>query len=138
MNRFNRWLYDFMRGRNGMDNLNKALFIIVIILDVICIFIKKRVVYSIFWLVSILFLYRFLSKNLVARRRENDKFQGFTRINKMKYDMRKDYKIFRCKVCGRNIRVPRGKGKIEVTCPVCNNKTVHRTWNKIWVFMCYF
>lgn len=127
MNRFNRWLYDFMRGRNGMDNLNKALFIIVIILDVICIFIKKRVVYSIFWLVSILFLYRFLSKNLVARRRENDKFQGFTRINKMKYDMRKDYKIFRCKVCGRNIRVPRGKGKIEVTCPVCNNKTVHRT-----------
>ena len=110
-----------------MDNLNKALFIIVIILDVICIFIKKRVVYSIFWLVSILFLYRFLSKNLVARRRENDKFQGFTRINKMKYDMRKDYKIFRCKVCGRNIRVPRGKGKIEVTCPVCKNKTVHRT-----------
>ena len=127
MNRFNRWLYDFMRGRNGMDNLNKALFIIVIILDVICIFIKKRVAYSIFWLVSILFLYRFLSKNLVARRRENDKFQGFTRINKMKYDMRKDYKIFRCKVCGRNIRVPRGKGKIEVTCPVCKNKTVHRT-----------
>lgn len=127
MNRFNRWLYDFMRGRNGMDNLNKALFIIVIILDVICIFIKKRVVYSIFWLVSILFLYRFLSKNLVARQRENDKFQGFTRINKMKYDMRKDYKIFRCKVCGRNIRVPRGKGKIEVTCPVCKNKTVHRT-----------
>ncbi len=127
MNRFNRWLYDFMRGRNGMDNLNKALFIIVIILDVICIFIKKRVVYSIFWLVSILFLYRFLSKNLVARQRENDKFQSFTRINKMKYDMRKDYKIFRCKVCGRNIRVPRGKGKIEVTCPVCKNKTVHRT-----------
>ena len=127
MNRFNRWLYDFMRGRNGMDNLNKALFIIVIILDVICIFIKKRVVYSIFWLVSILFLYRFLSKNLVARQRENDKFQGFTRINKMKYDMRKDYKIFRCKVCGRNIRVPRGKGKMEVTCPVCKNKTVHRT-----------
>ncbi len=127
MNRFNRWLYDFMRGRNGMDNLNKALFIIVIILDVICIFIKKRVVYSIFWLVSILFLYRFLSKNLVARQRENDKFQGFTRINKMKYDMRKDYKIFKCKVCGRNIRVPRGKGKIEVTCPVCKNKTVHRT-----------
>ena len=124
MNRFNRWLYDFMRGRNGMDNLNKALFIIVIILDVICIFIKKRVVYSIFWLVSILFLYRFLSKNLVARQRENDKFQSF---NKMKYDMRKDYKIFRCKVCGRNIRVPRGKGKIEVTCPVCKNKTVHRT-----------
>ena len=137
MNRFNRWLYDFMRGRNGMDNLNKALFIIVIILDVICIFIKKRVVYSIFWLVSILFLYRFLSKNLVARQRENDKFQSFTRINKMKYDMRKDYKIFRCKVCGRNIRVPRGKGKIEVTCPVCKNKTVHRTWNKIRVFMCY-
>ena len=127
MNRFNRWLYDFMRGRNGMDNLNKALFIIVIILDVICIFIKKRVVYSIFWLVSILILYRFLSKNLVARQRENDKFQGFTRINKMKYDMRKDYKIFKCKVCGRNIRVPRGKGKIEVTCPVCKNKTVHRT-----------
>ena len=127
MNRLNRMIYDFMRGRNGMDNLNKFLFIVVVILDLICVFVRNKIVYMVFMVASVLFFYRFLSRNLAARRREDDKFLRFTRINKMKYDMRKDYKIFKCKVCGRNIRVPRGKGKIEVTCPVCKNKTIHRT-----------
>ena len=127
MNRLIRRLYDFMRGRNGMDNLNRVLFLVVLILDFISAFTKNSIVYLLFIAGTVLFFYRFLSKNLGARRRENDKFESLVRINKMKYDMRKDYKIFKCKVCGRNIRVPRGKGKIEVTCPVCKNKTIHRT-----------
>lgn len=127
MNRLIRKLYDFMRGRNGMDSLNRVLFLVVLILDLISAFTKNYIVYLLFMAGSVLFFYRFLSKNLGARRRENDKFESLVRINRMKYDMRKDYKIFKCKVCGRNIRVPRGKGKIEVTCPVCKNKTIHRT-----------
>lgn len=127
MNRLIRRLYDFMRGRNGMDNLNRVLFLVVLILDFISAFTKNSIVYLLFIAGTVLLFYRYLSKNLGARRRENDKFESLVRINKMKYDMRKDYKIFKCKVCGRNIRVPRGKGKIEVTCPVCKNKTIHRT-----------
>ena len=46
---------------------------------------------------------------------------------KLKYDQRKEYNIFKCKSCGRKVRVPRGKGKIEVTCPICGNKKICRT-----------
>ena len=45
----------------------------------------------------------------------------------MRFEMRKEYRIFRCKGCGRNIRVPRGKGKLEITCPLCGRKVIHRT-----------
>ena len=48
-------------------------------------------------------------------------------LYKLKCEQRKEYKIFQCKSCGRKIRVPRGKGKIEVTCPVCGNKKICRT-----------
>lgn len=48
-------------------------------------------------------------------------------LYKLKYEQRREYKIFQCKSCGRKIRVPRGKGKIEVTCPICGNKKICRT-----------
>ncbi len=56
-----------------------------------------------------------------------EQMQRAIQLNKTKYEQRKEFKIFRCKSCGRNVRIPKGKGKIQVTCPVCGNKTIHRT-----------
>ncbi|MBO5073579.1 MAG: hypothetical protein J6C32_11505 [Eubacterium sp.] len=36
-------------------------------------------------------------------------------------------KLFRCPKCHQTIRVPRGKGKIAITCPKCRNEFVKRT-----------
>lgn len=123
-----RWkIQNFMRGRYGVDELNKTLIYGALIVYLLSIFIHFRILYIAYLVLFAYAVYRMLSKNLYARREENRKFVTFMETNRIKYEQRKDYKIFKCKGCGRNIRVPRGKGKIEVTCPMCGRKTIHRT-----------
>ena len=44
------------------------------------------------------------------------------RINKMKWDNRSTTKYLKCPNCGQTLAVPKGKGKIRVTCPKCQTK----------------
>lgn len=123
-----RWkLQAFMRGRNGVDELNRVLTYAVLIVYVISMITQSTIVYYISFVGLVYITFRMLSKNLYVRREENRKFVTWMETTRIKMDQRKDYKIFKCKGCGRNIRVPRGKGKIEVTCPMCGSKTIHRT-----------
>lgn len=39
----------------------------------------------------------------------------------------KDHRIFRCPNCDQRVRVPRGRGKIEITCPRCSHRFVKRS-----------
>ena len=39
----------------------------------------------------------------------------------------KEHRIFRCPKCDKRVRVPRGRGKIEITCPHCGNKFIKRS-----------
>lgn len=120
-------LQSFMRGRNGVDELNRVLTYVLLAMYIISLFTNWAILYYISFFGFIYVMYRMLSKNLYARREENRKFVTYMETTKIKFEQRKDYKIFKCKGCGRNIRVPRGKGKIEVTCPMCGRKTIHRT-----------
>lgn len=123
-----RWkLQNFMRGRYGMDELNKTLIYAALIVYLLSVFIHFRLLYVAYVVLFGYAAFRMLSKKLYVRREENRKFTTFMETNRIKFEQRKDYKIFKCKGCGRNIRVPRGKGKIEVTCPMCGRKTIHRT-----------
>ena len=123
-----RWkLQTFMRGRNGVDELNRILTYAMLSVYVISLITKSTLLYYISFIGLIYMTFRMLSRNLYARREENRKFMTWMETTRIKFDQRKDYKIFKCKGCGRNIRVPRGKGKIEVTCPMCGRKTIHRT-----------
>jgi len=65
---------EFMRGRNGMDFLNKVLFGVILVLDIVSIITRLRMFYSLFLIVSVIFFYRFFSKNIMARQRENNAF----------------------------------------------------------------
>lgn len=123
-----RWqMQRFMQGRNGSDEMNRALTYALVVLYVISLFAKSTLLYYITLAGFIYVIFRMMSRNLYARREENRKFVTKLETARIKFEQRKDYKIFRCKGCGRNIRVPRGKGKIEVTCPMCGKKTIHRT-----------
>ncbi len=123
-----RWkIQRFMQGRNGVDELNRFLLYLVLALYVLSVILRLGILYYISFVGLIYSLYRALSKKLYVRREENRKFVTWLETTRIKMDQRKDYKIFKCKGCGRNIRVPRGKGKIEVTCPMCGRKTIHRT-----------
>lgn len=122
------WLRRFMYGRNGADQLNLALLAFSVILCVATAFFSNVWVRMIVYIPLAWGLFRMLSKNLVARRAENYKFltiwyklKGFfSGASQRMKD--KDHRYFHCPSCKTVVRVPRGKGKIVITCPKCRTK----------------
>lgn len=127
MNRIREFLYRFMRGRYGTDELGKITLYISCILCIISSLTDWILLYYLGMIGLIYSMYRCFSKDINRRMLENQRFLKRLNLDKVRFEQRKEYKIFKCKSCGRNIRIPRGKGKIEVTCPACCNKTRHRT-----------
>ncbi|MBQ6335323.1 MAG: hypothetical protein IJI46_09670 [Erysipelotrichaceae bacterium] len=137
MGRFNDFLNriaKFLRGRNGMDRMAKDLYVFAVILLVINVFFRS----SFFHLLSMIALgyslFRFLSKNPNKRQIENRNYMVYRnrvfnslRFVKRKWDDRKVYRYYTCKNCGQKVRVPAGKGNIEITCPKCGNTFNKRT-----------
>ena len=121
----------FMYGRNGMDQLGFVTLWAAIILDVVNLFVRNQVAYSILSAVAMVLtvwmVFRMFSKNLPRRRAENQKFMGWiwkARNNAAGAKARpadKEHKYFTCR-CGAICRVPVGKGKIVITCPKCGAK----------------
>lgn len=123
----------FMYGRNGMDQLNRALFWMYLVLwlaeMVVSVTLKNRLVtdvFAVFLPVLMLYiLFRMFSRNLYKRRAENQKWVNF--VWRMKNGQKnaaarhadKDHRYFTCKSCKAICRVPVGKGKIVITCPKC-------------------
>ena len=73
--------------------------------------------------------YRFFSRNVQKRYLENLHFmekvgavRNRSQMNKTKFDQRKDYKFFVCPNCKTNLRVPKGKGDIYITCSKCGTR----------------
>lgn len=127
MNKWQRKLQEFFQGRNGLDELGKFLLIASLIVYIIGCFLQSGYIISLGWVGMIYVLYRVFSKQVMNRREENLVYTRYVKLWKLRYESRKESKIFMCKSCGRYVRVPKGKGKVSVTCPVCGNKTVHRT-----------
>lgn len=123
-----KWkLQNFMQGRNGLDMCAKTVLIGSLILYCISGVLRNGFLYYLALIGIIYSLFRVFSRNLSKRREENKKLLDFVSLNKSRFAQRKEYKIFKCQGCGRNIRVPRGKGKLEITCPICGRKIIKRT-----------
>ena len=124
----------FMIGRYGADELAKAQSIATLVLLFLSMVSRLGIFY---WLAIALMIYstwRMFSKNISARYAENQKYLQVTskfrlRFNKEKNLMkqRKTHHIYSCPGCGQKIRIPRGKGKIEIECPKCHTKFVKRS-----------
>lgn len=141
MNFFRR----FMAGRYGPDHLNTALIIAAFVISLVWRLTGLRILYVLSLLLLLTALFRFLSRNLHARRAENDRFLRFwwpirtktlrffsrlrTRIRDffIRLKSRKTHKFFRCPSCKNLLRVPRGKGRVQITCPKCGERFIRRT-----------
>ena len=117
-----------MNGRYGTDQLNMALLILSILVSLIGgIFFNRSIFVSlIVYALSIIIIYRGFSKKIYKRQQENLKFKRLIQPIKSQYKIiklnltQKQFKHVQCPRCHRTLRVPRGRGKIEITCPHCH------------------
>ena len=118
----------FMYGRDGVDQFSKCLVVLGILFLLLSGFTRNG---GIFYLLSLAILvysyFRMFSRNHSKRYAENQLYLKYTagirkKISAIRYgfSQRKHYHIYKCPSCGQKIRIPRGKGKIEIRCPKCN------------------
>lgn len=111
----------------GIDDFGKTLMVFGLITYILGILFKNTLLLTLSYAGIIFAIYRILSRQHWDRREENKKYLSYVKLWKLKYENRKHSRIFMCKRCGTYIRVPKKKGKIQVTCTVCGDKTIHRT-----------
>ena len=116
----------FMMGRYGTDKLNIAILGAGLVLCLLVAFIKAPVLdltltvlaYGLmFWAI-----FRTLSRNTYKRYQENRKYLRLVERFKDR-----EHRYFDCPRCRQPVRVPRGKGKIAITCPKCKEKFIKKT-----------
>ena len=137
MNGFGNWLRNFfmkisaglrrfMEGRYGTDRLNTAILVVGVAAALIRLFFSQPAVNLALWLISYAMMFwaifRMLSRNVYQRYQENRKFLQL--IDRIKD---RQHRYYDCPKCHQTVRVPRGKGKIAITCPKCKEKFVRKT-----------
>lgn len=127
-------LIRFMYGRYGADSFGKFLSGAGIVLLLLSIFFPYRIIYLFAWAFIIYAYFRMFSKNIYKRSAENQAFlkytagiRGFWLNQKNLMVQRKTHHIYKCPSCKQKIRIPRGKGKIEIRCPKCQTTFIKRS-----------
>lgn len=117
----------FMYGRYGVDTLGKYSLGAGLVTMVLSIIFDSYTLSLLSWFFIILTYFRMFSRNLYKRSSENQRFLNKTYklrtwFGKQKNMMaqRKTHHIYHCPGCKQKIRVPRGKGRIEIRCPKCH------------------
>ena len=137
MNGFGAWLRSlgvkfaagmrrFMMGRYGTDKLNMVILGAGLVLSLVSVFIRFAPVNLALTVVSYALMgwaiFRTLSRNTYKRYQENRKYLMLLQRFKDK-----EHRYFDCPRCRQQVRVPRGKGKIAISCPKCKEKFIRKT-----------
>lgn len=133
MNGFRNWVgrlgagaRRFMMGRYGTDKLNMAILVVGLIASLLSVFVRMPLLNLVLVLLSYVLmgwaLFRMLSRNTYKRYRENRKY-----LMLMERFKDREHRYFDCPRCRQQVRVPRGKGKISITCPKCREKFIRKT-----------
>ena len=116
----------FMQGRYGGDKLNMTLVWVAFGGYILSLFIPVAGAKLALILLSYLLIgwafFRMLSRNTYKRYQENRKYLQFW--EKLKD---REHRYYDCPRCRQPVRVPRGKGKIAITCPKCREKFIRKT-----------
>ena len=126
----------FMRGRYGIDELGSFLLFVGMLLSFLSLI--RINLFMWLWIPSFALIiwsyFRCFSRKIEKRRRE---LIGYQRIKRRvcekftywrrRFRERKTHKYYKCRLCKTVLRVPKGKGKIEITCPKCKGRMTKKT-----------
>ena len=119
----------FMMGRYGMDAFSKFLMIMWLILWGVNIFVNSGTLSLLSLGLLFYMYYRMFSRNIQKRYQENIKYLNIKnrivskfRSEKSMMNQRKTHHIYKCPTCKQKIRIPKGKGRICITCPKCKTE----------------
>lgn len=126
MNFLKEWFWRFKAGRYGHDKLNTAILWTGVGIVVAALFIPNPLInlmmHMAAYALMAIALFRMLSRNTYKRYRENQKFLMLVAQLKDR-----KHRYYACPRCRQPVRVPRGKGKIAISCPKCQEKFIKRT-----------
>ncbi len=124
----------FMIGRYGNDQFTLFLTVSGLVCSILSNFRPLGFLYLISLILIFYGVFRTLSKNYEKRRKElnwylrvSEKPKAEIKILMSQIRDRKTHRYYRCKSCKTVMRVPKGRGKIEITCPKCRMKTIKKT-----------
>ena len=129
MDRIARFLY----GRYGSDQLNIALIIFSLVISIVMRFTPVWYLGYLCYITLGFSVFRMLSRNIEARRKENLMFlkivwpfKNWTQYTSRKVKD-KTHKYYKCPKCKAVLRVPKGRGKIQITCAKCKHEFIKKT-----------
>ena len=150
----NNYRKPFFSGRNGADELSVTLAVLSVVLFLAAPIFDEKYIQGIFLLLGgilfVLGILRSFSTNIGKRRHENQVFLDLFRSEtkeekerrkreeeekrereKLRKERRKEeektHAFFRCPQCGKELRVPKGKGKIKIRCPNCSHEFIRKS-----------
>ncbi len=131
---YERKFRQFMIGRYGTDGLNQALSIASIVMLLISLLTRISLFTWVGVVLLVLCYYRSLSRNISKRTEENYKYYTIKdRVDRKFQDLkdqwanRKVYHYYRCPKCRQKLRVPRGRGRIQISCPRCGTQFIKKS-----------
>ncbi|WMJ23989.1 hypothetical protein RBG61_04785 [Paludicola sp. MB14-C6] len=128
------WFRKLMTGRYGPDTLGIALTIIGLVVSMIGTITGLFFIMILSYLIIGWALFRMFSKNITKRYKENTLFLSIW--NPVKYKTQttvknmsdtKTHRHFKCPNCKQKVRVPKGRGKVNITCPNCRTQFIKKT-----------
>lgn len=122
---FRAKLQQLMMGRSGPDALSNAALWAALAAWAVYLFTRQLALYLVSLALMGYSMFRMLSRQVEKRRTENAAFLNALRPLRRKCSAvscrlrDREHRYFRCPNCGQQLRVPRGKGRIQVTCRAC-------------------
>ncbi|EOS74194.1 zinc finger domain, LSD1 subclass [Dorea sp. 5-2] len=120
-------LIRFMYGRYGIDSLCRFTLIAGLVSMLLAGWNDSMLLSLLSWACIILTYFRMFSRNIYKRSAENQWYLNKTyKLRSAFYRQknlliqRRTHHIYKCPSCRQKIRIPRGKGRIEIRCPKCS------------------
>ena len=117
-----------------MDYLGRFTIILGLAAIVLSVFVDSAILSVFAWACIIYTYFRMFSRKIYKRSAENQAFLAKTYKIRCFFSRQKDlmaqrktHHIYKCPTCRQKIRVPRGKGRIEIRCPKCNTRFIKKS-----------